>query len=191
MTTLQYAISDLTGRVLGFAEEEAEPAVAEDYIAHVMVERVAGFPAPPTPTQVLFVANGELQWVETAPLAELKARKAAEITAQRLAADADHFTYNGLSIRTADKDMLDMLIAHARIIMGDGMPPNWPGGWKAIENSYVPISSIEEWRPFFIAMYDTGIANFNRSQQLKARINSATTPEEVAAISWNQPLENA
>jgi hypothetical protein len=34
-------------------------------------------------------------------------------------------------------------------------------------------------------MYKTGIANFKKSQLLKAQIEAATTLEEVAAINWN------
>lgn len=190
MTTLQYCISDLAGRVLGFAESETMPC-DDGRIAHVMLERVAGWPKSNSPTEELWISNGALHWLETATLDELKARKSAEITADRLASDAGFFSYGGLSIRTADKDIFDMLIAHARIMMGDGMPPNWPGGWKAIENEYVPIPTIAEWRPFFTAMYDAGIDNFNRSQQLKARISAASTPEQVAAIKWDQPKETA
>lgn len=146
----------------------------------------------PTPTSVLHCIEGAVVWVETASLAEIKAAKSAEITRERIATDSDHFTYQGqggqsLSIRTADKDMFDLLIADARISKG-GMPPNWPGGWKAIENSYVPISTVEQWNAFFIAMYDAGIDNFNHSQQLKARISAATTPEQVAAIHWGMDL---
>jgi hypothetical protein len=121
-------------------------------------------------------------WEETASLDELKVAKREEITAQRLLADADHFIYAGKAIRTADKDMMDLLIADARI--RKGFPINWPGGWKAIDNSYVPITTIAEWDAFFIAMYDTGIDNFNHSQGLKMQIDAATTPEEVAAIQW-------
>lgn len=146
--------------------------------------------APPawgngTPTKVLHFIEGAEKWVETATLDQLKEAKQAEITRARIATDSDRFVYQGLSIRTADKDMFDMLIADARISKGQGMPPNWPGGWKAIENSYVLISTVAEWNTFFIAMYDAGINNFNHSQQLKARISAATTPEQVAAISWD------
>lgn len=190
MTTLQYALSYADGEVYGFADCDTIPVLSDGCIAHVMVERVNGWPGSASPTAKLYIANGELYSVETASLDELKAMKTAEITAQRIAADSDKFTYNGLSIRTAEKDMFDLLIADARISKG-GMPPNWPGGWKAIENSYVPISTVDEWNAFFIAMYDAGIANFTRSQQIKARIAAATAPEEIAAITWSMNLEVA
>lgn len=120
-------------------------------------------------------------------LSTLKQRKRAEITRQRVAADNDKFIYQSKMIKTADKDMFDLLIADAR--WRKGTPANWPGGWKAIDNSYVAISTVEEWDSFFIAMYDTGVANFVRSQKLKALLDEATTPDEVAVITWEMNLE--
>lgn len=139
--------------------------------------------AAPTPTSELRCVDDAPQWVETAPLAAIKERKRAEITAARLTADADHFTYQGVKIRTADKDMTDLLVADARISKGQGMPPNWPGGWIGVDG-IVQISTKEEWDPFFVAMYDAGISNFMYSQQLKAEIEDAATTEQVLAISW-------
>jgi hypothetical protein len=134
----------------------------------------------------------------------LKERKRAEITAARLKADSDHFTYTYTvqvavpateeaeattqdveltkDIRTADKDMFDLLATDAR--MQKGWPSNWPGGWKAIDNTYLPIATKEEWDAFFIAAYDAGVNNFLHSQELKALLEAATTAEEIAAISW-------
>lgn len=140
-------------------------------------------------TSVLYLIDGKKKWVETADIPALKLRKRSEITQKRLAADADRFTYQGKEIRTAEKDILDLLISDAR--WNKGKPLNWPGGWLTIDNSYVAISTKAEWDAFFVAMYDAGISNFQRSQQLKARINAASTPEEIAAITWNQPLEKA
>lgn len=81
MTILQYAVSDLAGRVLGFAEEEGIPILPEGQIAHVMVQRVTGFPEASTPSSVFYVENGVLRRVETAPLFELKVRAIAQIDA--------------------------------------------------------------------------------------------------------------
>lgn len=141
------------------------------------------FGAAPTPTHDYLWINGAPQWVETLTLDALKERKRAEITAARLTADADHFTYQGVKIRTADKDMFDLLVADARISKGQGMPPNWPGGWIGVDG-IVYISTKEEWDPFFIAMYDAGISNFMYSQQLKAEIEDAATAAAIEAIIW-------
>lgn len=138
-----------------------------------------------SPTEVLHLIDGAEQWVETADLPALKLRKRAEITRDRLAADADHFEYQGKAIRTAEKDLFDILIADAR--WNKSKPANWPGGWLAVDDSYVLIDTKEEWDAFFIAMYDTGIFNFFWSQQLKARVFAAQAPEELATIRWAAP----
>ena len=164
-----------------------DPPTADGFAVAEVPMPFAGWPAAPTPTSVLHWQGGSFVWKETATLDEIKAAKSAEITRDRIATDSDRFVYQGLSIRTADKDIFDLLIADARISKGQGMPPNWPGGWKAIENSYVLINTVDEWNAFFIAMYDAGISNFNRSQQLKAQVSAATTAAEVTAIQWNQP----
>lgn len=174
-------------KVLGFFEADDEGPNDVDFAHQATAAPVTSWPATDSPTKELHIdAAGELYWVETATLAQLKEYKTAEITSQRLAADSDHFVYQGHAIRTADKDMFDLLIANARIMMSaPQMPTNWPGGWKDINNSYLIISTVDQWKAFFIAMYDTGIVNFMYSQQLKAMIFAAQTPEAVAAINWN------
>lgn len=139
----------------------------------------------PTPTHEARWLDDRPQWIETADLPALKLRKRAEITQDRLAADADHFVYQGKAVRSAEKDILDLLIADAR--WNKGKPANWPGGWLAIDNSYVIISTKEQWDAFFIAMYDAGIDNFMWSQQLKARVLAAQAPDDLAAIQWTAP----
>lgn len=123
-------------------------------------------------------------WVETLTLEQLKLRKRAEITAQRLRADADHFVYLEKAIRTADKDMIDLFCTNGYIALFGEFDADWPGGWKAIDDSYLIISTIDEWKAFYRVMYRTGIANFRKSQELKARIDAATTSGEVEAIQW-------
>lgn len=157
-------------------------------IVELVGPTVTGFGGQPSASHTLYwTAAKGLHWLETATLAELKVRKRAQITADRLAADADKFVYQTKQIRTAEKDIFDLLIADAR--MKKGWPPNWPGGWKAMDDTYLMIGTIAEWDAFFIAMYDAGIANFQKSQNLKANISAATTAEQVAAIQWNQPTE--
>lgn len=145
-------------------------------------ERIQGWPEAPSATHRLHWTGQTHSWIQTASLAQLKQAKRDEITRQRIAADTDRFTYGGKEIKTADKDMFDMLIANAR--MSKGMPSNWPGGWKTMDNSYVPIATVAAWDAFFIAMYDAGIVNFQRSQFLKGKIETATTAAEVEAITW-------
>lgn len=141
--------------------------------------------------------GGEVVVDQTASLDDLKDRKRAEITRARLAADADHFTYEVSSvndegetvtvtkeIKTADKDMIDLLTTNSYVTLFGEFDETWPGGWKAMDNSYVLIATVEEWKPFFKAMYQKGIANFRKSQTLKAEVDAAETVEALQAVSW-------
>jgi hypothetical protein len=138
--------------------------------------------------------GGVLTIDRTASLEVLKLRKSNEITADRLKADADHFMYSytdsegnivSKDIRTGNKDMVDLLTTNSYVTLFGEFDEDWPGGWKAIDNTYVQIATIDQWKDFFKCMYKTGIANFKKSQLLKAQIEAATTLEEVAAINWN------
>lgn len=182
------AIDVATGRVDSTYEaDESNPPIIDGFdIVQASADFGKGWPVAPTPTSVLYMLNGALQWVETATLDQLKQSKRQEITNCRIAADNDHFVYQDKMIRTADKDMFDLLVADARInkCTGGQMPPNWPGGWKAMDNTYLPISTPDAWNAFFIAAYDAGIANFTKSQSLKQQLDAAQTPADVAAIHW-------
>mgnify|MGYP006915277066 CR=1 FL=1 len=63
------------------------------------------------------------------------------------------------------------------------LPTGWPGGWKAIDNTYVTIDTIEKWNSFYDTMYATGMANFAKAQQLKAQLDVATL-ETIDSINW-------
>jgi hypothetical protein len=130
----------------------------------------------------------------TQTLDSIKQRQLFLITQARLAADADRFVYtytdtsgNSVSkdIRTGNKDMVDLLTTNSYVTLFGEFDADWPGGWKAIDNSYVPITTLDQWKDFFKSMYKTGIANFKKSQLLKSQIEEATTVEAVQAINWS------
>lgn len=64
------------------------------------------------------------------------------------------------------------------------LPPGFPGAWKAVDNTYLPIANVDAWKVFYTAMVAQGAANFAHAQELKAQLAAATTPEAVAAIVW-------
>lgn len=129
----------------------------------------------PPPTRHVF---------EPAPpsLADLKAAKNAAINAARLKANQSHFTFAGKQIAVDALSRSDIDAAHGAWLMAGGPPPGWPGGWKAIENSIIPIPDLPTWGAFYGAMVAQGTANFAHAQALKAQLAAATTAEEVAAV---------
>jgi hypothetical protein len=113
-----------------------------------------------------------------------KARRLAEINRARLAANTSSFTYADKAIACdalsrGDIDGVNGYVA----LMGD-FPPGWVGKWKAADNSFVPIETLDDWKAFYAAMVNQGQSNFLYSQWLKQQVAAAGTVDDVDAIYW-------
>lgn len=117
-------------------------------------------------------------------LVALKAAKNAEINAARLAANFSTFPYADKAIACDQLSRSDIDGTNGFVSLYGSLPPGWPGGWKAVDNTYVPISSVAEWKAFYSSMFAAGNANFAKAQALKEQLEAATTPEEVQFITW-------
>jgi hypothetical protein len=124
------------------------------------------------------------QWVDPRTLADLKAAKNDEINAARLRANQSTFTHAGKVIAFDAVSQKDIELTNGEVNNTGAMPAVWPGGWKALDNSFVPITTVAEWRAFYSSIYAQGGRNFAHSQQLKAQLQAAATAEQVAAIAW-------
>lgn len=118
------------------------------------------------------------------PLADLKAAKNAEINAARLAANFSTFQHAGKAIACDQLSRSDIDGTNGFVALYGALPPGWPGGWKAVDNTYVPIASVADWKAFYASMFAAGNAHFAKAQALKAQLEAATTAEQVAAIVW-------
>ena len=117
-------------------------------------------------------------------LVQLRITKDREINAERLAANSSFFTYLGKKIACDSLSRLDIDGANGYITLNGALPSYWPGGWKAMDNTYVPIRTVEEWSSFYTAMYNQGLMNFAKAQQLKEAIKNASKIEEIRKINW-------
>lgn len=118
-------------------------------------------------------------------LADLKATKNDAINRARAAANSSHFTFQGKQIAVDPLSRSDIDATHGAVLMLQALPPGWPGGWKAMDNTMVPIADLNTWGAFYAAMVAQGTANFNHAQTLKAQLAAASTPAEVEAVpSW-------
>lgn len=138
----------------------------------------------PIPGAVLTWVSGALVWRDDRTIEGAKAMKNAEINQKRLLANRTSFLFAGKSIACDELSMLDIASANGIITLTGAMPPNWPGGWKAIDNTYVPIPDKATWVSFFAAMVQAGTDNFNHSQTLKSALAAATTNAAVDSIEW-------
>lgn len=135
-----------------------------------------------------------LAWVEAGNAAEddpsfdievLRSRKNDEINAWRLAANSSSFTHDGKTFACDALSRGDIDGTTSTLLLTGEFPQPWPGAWKAIDNTYYPIASVDEWKAFIGSMAAQGALNFARAQALKARLAAATTVDEIRAIQWN------
>lgn len=121
-------------------------------------------------------------------LQNAKATKIQEINATRLAANFGTFTHAGKVIACDELSRSDIDGTNGYVSLFGTMPENWPGGWKAVDNSYIQIANIADWKAFYISLFNAGNSNFGRSQNLKVLVNNATTIEQVLAITWTTEI---
>lgn len=132
------------------------------------------------------VQGGELVAgsVDDRTLPQIKEAKNREINEARLRANRSGFTFAGKLIASDELSRGDIDAVQAVVARTGALPPGFPGGWKAVNNTMLAIPDVATWDEFYGAMYATGLANFARAQALKAMLAAASTAEEVNAIHW-------
>lgn len=128
-----------------------------------------------------WVLDGSL---EADLLAATRAAKNAEINAARLAANRGTFTHGGKAFACDELSRSDIDGVNGYVVLFGTLPADWPGAWKAIDNSYVPIATLADWKSFYASMVAAGNANFAHAQALKAQLAAATNIEQAQAIRW-------
>lgn len=117
-------------------------------------------------------------------LQTIKNEQKEKINNWRLSANKSYFVHLGKKIACDDLSWRDLTGTNDEITNLGRLPDLWPGGWKTMDNSYIPISTIEEWKAFYSAMYTTGVNNFIKAQQLKTAVDLATSINKVLEIEW-------
>jgi hypothetical protein len=114
----------------------------------------------------------------------LKLAKNAEINESRLKANLTTFQHNGKAFACDQLSRGDIDGINGYVGTRGALPPNWIGGWKAVDNSIVAIADVNAWNAFYDSMIAQGQANFAHSQTLKSQLAAATTKAQVNAIAW-------
>jgi hypothetical protein len=162
------------------------PTVMDEFDSVVSIPEAIARPVNASRTSLLHHVDGEFVWMETLSLAEFKIQHEGAITRAKIAANGDHFVFLGKRIEMDDSSFKEMQSICSWVAMTQTMPTNWPGGWKAMgDEGYVQFNTVPQWINFYGTMVQTGLANYMKSQILKAHIANATTFEEVAAITWS------
>jgi hypothetical protein len=129
----------------------------------------------------------ESEWTSSLPpksIDQLKFDKNAEINAARLHANQSTFMHSGKVFACDKLSREDIDGINGRVATRGAFPDGWVGGWKAVDNTYIAITTIAQWNDFYDSMIAQGLANFAKSQSLKTSLAAATTAEQVAAITW-------
>lgn len=130
----------------------------------------------------------ELSVNEVDAIVTAKRHEANErINKGRREANDTYFLYNNHRIACDKLSKEDILGSGIEVANRGGLPPNWPGMWKTMDNQYVPLQTHEQWKEFFAAMYAQGNTNFKHSEFLKHTLAQARTISEIDAINWDMP----
>lgn len=132
----------------------------------------------------LYPTQEEADAAIAAHIASLKERKNAEINAARLAANFKTFTHAGKTFACDQLSRSDIDGTNGYVNLFGTLPPVWSGGWKAVDNTYLTITSVDDWKSFYTSMFAAGNEHFVHAQQLKLQLEVATTAEEIQAIVW-------
>lgn len=133
--------------------------------------------------QFKWVVQDKSQEEKDLLLAELKIQKNNYINNCRYETNFTSFEFQNKQVACDQLSRSDIESTNSQIIKHQALPTGWPGGWKAQDNTYVPITSVNEWNQFYDAMYETGMANFLKSQNLKLQLSTATL-ENIDSIVW-------
>lgn len=137
--------------------------------------------------EVLELTAGEIAQREAdtaAALGVAKTAKNAAINAARLAANFGTFTHGGKVFACDQLSRSDIDGTNGYVALNGALPPGWPGGWKAVDNTYAAITTLAQWKAFYGSMFAAGNANFARAQALKTQLASATTLQQIEGIQW-------
>jgi hypothetical protein len=114
----------------------------------------------------------------------LRAAKREQINDWRAAANLSTFPHAGKQIACDALSRSDIDGVANNIALFGVFPDRFPGGWKATDNTMIPLVDADAFRAMYASMTTQGTENFNHSQELKVQLAAANTPEEIAAIEW-------
>ena len=183
-------LPDVPGIAIDFANESEWPCDAPVFYGHCDAK---ADPAQPgvidVLTQEVFGAarSAEMARREICAATELAARRAAkneEINTERERRTFNSFEHTGKTISCDTLSRSDIDGINGYVAINGAFPAIWPGVWKCADNTYLTISSVDEWKAFYGAMVAAGSALYAHAQELKAALAKATTAEEIADIKW-------
>jgi hypothetical protein len=139
------------------------------------------FPQPYAPSAHHTWDWATRQWV--LPLPAAKAVQWALIKASRDAAENGTFVWNGHTL-AADKERINGAATGAIVAQAAGA--TFSDVWTLADNTTIPVTA-QDILSMGMALVQHVSACHARGRALRALIDNATTPEEVASITWDTP----
>jgi len=153
--------------------------------------RLGGYMVVDQSTGMQHRVGGELLFYQAAQdassvskLASAKAEKNVKINQWREQANGSTFPYAGKHIACDRLSKDDIMGTALHVLLFNAFPDDFPGAWKATDNSYLPMPDIATFKAMFSAMTNQGSLNFAYSQELKTQLANATTLAAVNEIVW-------
>lgn len=115
---------------------------------------------------------------------EAKLQRVSLINAWRAEANQSSFPFEGKQIACDQLSRSDLDGVASHVLLFGEFPEGFPNAWKAIDNTYVPLPTVDTFKSMYAAMTRQGTINFARSQQLKALVAAAADVSEVNAVTW-------
>lgn len=127
----------------------------------------------------IVIDDDEEQPEEPWTVETIAARKNDEINKARAAANTSTFPWQDKMIACDALSRSDIDgIANYIALFGE-LPSNFPGAWKATDNTFIPITTAEAFKDMFNAMVAQGAANFIKSETLKGQMAAIVASEEL------------
>lgn len=128
--------------------------------------------------------SNEIDSLKVVDIPTLKSAKNMEINLARAASNQTTFQYLGKDIACDALSRSDIDAVANSIGLNGVFPAGFPLAWKAIDNSYISIPDVPTFKALYAAMVAQGTSNFNKSQQLKQALASASTEADIKVIVW-------
>lgn len=113
-----------------------------------------------------------------------KAAKKNLVNTWREQANNTSFFHEGKEIDCDSTSRGDIDAVAGNIALTGDFPEGFPGAWKCLDNTYIPIQNTQAFKQMYASMTRQGTLNFMKAQQLKAQIDNATDIQALNAIKW-------
>lgn len=128
--------------------------------------------------------DATMGWVDQRTLSDAKINKNIELNQKWFEANNTGFPYMDKVFATDQSSRSDIDGINGYVSLKGAMPDEWVGVWKAKDNTFIDIVTVDDWKNFYSAMVKAGNDNFIKAQALKHQLNVANTIPDVEIIDW-------